>query len=179
MTTGSSTPPVAPLHKAYSITTIKSQIPLTLDLNHLNYDIWTDLFETHCIAFDVIDHIDDTYDATTTNPDNKPPTKAEWTKLDYIVQNWIYNTITSDVLANVHARKATARATWLAIETLFRTNKEAKSLQLDNDLRNITLGNMSINDYCTKIKTMADLLKNIGTPVPNNNLVAYTLNRLP
>lgn len=88
---------------------------------------------------------------------------------------WIYGTIAPEVLENIHEKKTTARATWLNIETLFRTNKDSAALQLQNNLRNISLGNMSIKDYCTKIKTMADLLKNIGEPVSDKNLVAYTL----
>lgn len=38
---------------------------------------------------------------------------------------------------------------------------------------------MSITDYCTEIKTMADLLANIDSPVPDKNLVTYTVNGLP
>ncbi|XP_071689538.1 uncharacterized protein [Rutidosis leptorrhynchoides] len=172
--TGSSTlPSSSPLHKAYSITNIKSHIPLILTLDHLNYDAWTDLFETHCIGFDVIDHIDNTYDK------RPPPTDPEWVKLDSIVRMWIYSTISPDVLENIHEKKSTARATWLNLETLFRTNKDSTALQLEHDLRNFTLGDMSIKDYCTKIKSMADLLKNIGEPVSDKHLVAYTLQGLP
>lgn len=38
---------------------------------------------------------------------------------------------------------------------------------------------MSINDYCTKIKTMADLLANMDKEIPDANLVAHTINGLP
>ncbi|XP_071727490.1 uncharacterized protein [Rutidosis leptorrhynchoides] len=173
--TGSSTPPstTIPLHKAYSVTNIKSHIPLILNLDHLNYDAWTDLFETHCIGFDVIDHIDDTYDNQTR------PTDPEWVKLDSIVRMWIYSTIAPEVLENIHEKKSTARATWLNLETLFRTNKDSTAFQIEHDLRNITLGDMSVKDYCTKIKSISDLLKNIGEPISDKNLVAYTLQGLP
>ena len=37
---------------------------------------------------------------------------------------------------------------------------------------------MSINDYCTKIKSMADRLHNLGSLVSENNLVTYAVNGL-
>ncbi|PWA57429.1 hypothetical protein CTI12_AA408350 [Artemisia annua] len=37
---------------------------------------------------------------------------------------------------------------------------------------------MSINDYCTKIKSLADRLNNLGSPVSENNLVIYAVNGL-
>nr|GEX91598.1 hybrid signal transduction histidine kinase M [Tanacetum cinerariifolium] len=37
---------------------------------------------------------------------------------------------------------------------------------------------MSINEYCTKIKSMADRLKNLGSSVSENNLVIYAVNRI-
>ncbi|GJZ96344.1 hypothetical protein Tco_0668678 [Tanacetum coccineum] len=37
---------------------------------------------------------------------------------------------------------------------------------------------MSINEYCTKIKSMADRLKNLGSSVSENNLVIYAVNGL-
>ena len=50
-----------PSDKAYGITNIESHIPLLLDLDRLNYDAWRDLFMTHCIGFDVLDHIDKSF----------------------------------------------------------------------------------------------------------------------
>lgn len=34
--------------KPYGITTIRSFVPLILDLDSLNYDAWRELFSTHC-----------------------------------------------------------------------------------------------------------------------------------
>lgn len=62
---------------------------------------------------------------------------------------------------------------------LFHVNKSAKLMQLVNDLRTITLGNMTINQYCTKIKAMEDLLANMDKSVPDESLVMYTVNGLP
>lgn len=125
------------------------------------------------------DHIDETFVPTEAKPNNTPPTDAEWTKLDVVVKSWIYGTITSSLLQNIFQKNLTARKAWVNLYGLFRVNKEAKAFQLDKELRTITLGKMSINDYCTKIKTMADLLSIIDSPVEDKNLVTYTVNGLP
>ncbi|XP_071739620.1 uncharacterized protein [Rutidosis leptorrhynchoides] len=168
-----------PLHKAYGVTNIKSHVPLLLNLDELNYDAWCELFTSHCIGFDVIDHIDDTYDPNATDPIKAPPTDSEWKKLDSIVKNWIYGTITQSLLQNIIKRNTTARQAWLSLENHFRVNKDAKVIQLQNELCTIKLGNMKIDEYCTKIKIIADLLENIDAKVAENTLVAYTLNGLP
>lgn len=46
-------------HKAFGITNIKTYVLLVLDHDQLNYDAWRELFSTHCVGFDVVDHIDD------------------------------------------------------------------------------------------------------------------------
>ncbi|GKA36523.1 ribonuclease H-like domain-containing protein [Tanacetum coccineum] len=59
---------------------------------------------------------------------------------------------------------------------LFHDNKDARELNLDNELRSIKIGKMTVNEYCTKIKSMADRLKNLGGEVSDKNLVIYTIN---
>lgn len=64
------------------------------------------------------------------------------------------------------------------ILNLDHLNYDARSIQLDTQLRTISLGDMSIDEYCNKIKSIADLLENIDAPVSNRHLVTYTLNGL-
>ncbi|GKE31004.1 hypothetical protein Tco_1450326 [Tanacetum coccineum] len=52
------------------------------------------------------------------------------------------------------------------------------AINLDNELRSIKIGKMTINEYFTKIKSMADRLKNLGCVVSEKNLVIYAVNRL-
>lgn len=59
-----------------------------------------------------------------------------------------------------------------------RGNKDAKAIQLDNELRNITIGDSTLTEHCTRIMTMANLLDNIDAAVPEKNLVMYTINDL-
>ena len=45
-------------------------------------------------------------------------------------------------------RGATARATWLAIETQFLGNQETRALYLDTQFCNFVQGDLSITEYC-------------------------------
>lgn len=91
---------------------------------------------------------------------------------------WIYGTISDSILETVLTTKCTARDLWLKIENLFRDNKEAWALQIENELRTIVIGDLSIHDYCNKLKTLSDLLANLDSPVPDKSLVMHLLNGL-
>lgn len=62
-------------------------------------------------------------------------------------------------------KKSIAYGIWQNLEELFRTSKENKAMQLENQLRNIVMGDLFVNDYCTKIKSIVDMLYNLGDPV--------------
>ena len=49
---------------------------------------------------------------------------------------------------------------------------------MDDELRNIQLGDSTIMEYCNRIKAIADLLSNIGALVSDRLLVTYALNGL-
>lgn len=67
---------------------------------------------------------------------------------------------------------------WSTIENLFRDNKEARAIQLGNELRNLQIGDLSVHDYCQKMKTLSDLLANVNAPVNDRALVRHLLNGL-
>lgn len=45
---------------------------------------------------------------------------------------------------------------WFALEDLFQDNKDARSIELENELRNMILGDRSINDHCQRMKIVHD-----------------------
>ena len=151
--TGESSNTSKPTHKAYGITNIKSYVPLILDISTHNYDPWSDLFTAHCIAYDVLDHIDNTYDAP-----NTPPTDSEWAKLDSMVKLWLFGSISQNLITTAYSSHATARKVWLNLSSLFNENKETTAMQLESELRCISMGDLSVHDYCNKVKKLSDLL---------------------
>ena len=55
---------------------------------------------------------------------------------------WIYGTISDSIIDTVLKKNATARDSWLSIESLFRDNKEAHALQLENELDTMVIGDL-------------------------------------
>ncbi|CAA7029694.1 unnamed protein product [Microthlaspi erraticum] len=122
-------------------------------------------------SLDVVGHVDGT---TVPNGDNDGP----WQKRDGLVKLWIYGTLTPPLFKKAFQAGDTARDIWLRIENLFRNNKEARAIQLDTELRTTEIGDRSVEDYCQRLKSISDLLKNVDAPVPDRMLVTYMLNGL-
>ncbi|KAL4561753.1 hypothetical protein LXL04_033927 [Taraxacum kok-saghyz] len=157
--------------KPFGITNIKALVPITLDLNQLNYDAWRELFTTHCRGFGVLGHL-------TGASKPKSDDDEDWHALDSVVKAWIYATLTPSLLNNILQTGSTSHMVWLKLENLFRDNKDTRAIELKDELRSITLGDQSIAHYCERITTLSNLLANIEHPVPEKTLVAYTLNGL-
>ncbi|XP_013583282.1 PREDICTED: probable basic-leucine zipper transcription factor E [Brassica oleracea var. oleracea] len=125
----------------------------------------------HCLTFDSLGHLD----GTSTPTDNND---AVWHKRDAIVKLWLYGTLAQTLFKSMFKKGGTAHDVWNRIENQFRNNKEARVMQLDSELRNKEIGDMSIHEYCQKLKSVADLLSNLDAPVPDKTLVMYMLNGL-
>ncbi|KAL7601862.1 uncharacterized protein LOC111877969 [Lactuca sativa] len=158
--------------KPSSTINIKHVVPLVLDLDRMNYDIWRKLFEIHCIGYGVKDHLEPPKEKIFAEKND------EWTRLDAIVKSWMYGTLKISLLHLIFEKQKTTYDAWLKLEKVFRTNKENKVIQLDNELRNFTIGTYSVTEYYNRIKNLAGLLNNMDAKVVEPNLVVYTLNGL-
>nr|GEX71128.1 hybrid signal transduction histidine kinase M [Tanacetum cinerariifolium] len=87
-------------------------------------------------------------DNASTNPD--------WCQLDDLIKMYIFGSLCDSPQEQVDPR----------------------ALNLNNELRSIKIGKMTVNEYCTKIKSLADKLKNLGCVVSDKNLVIYTVSGL-
>lgn len=163
--------PAAPLDRAYGVTNIKTHIPFTLDNNEHNYDAWRELFLLHCQSFDVDGHLHGTMLPADDND-------AAWTKKDGLVKLWLYGTLSKDLFKISFKAGGTARELWLRLENYFSNNKEARAIQLDNQLRSKELGDKSIHDYAQELKSISDLMTNVDAPVTERALVTHMLNGL-
>ncbi|PWA61107.1 hypothetical protein CTI12_AA376330 [Artemisia annua] len=159
------------MEKPFGVTNIKSHVPLVLDLDQLNYDAWCELFTSHCHSFGVHGFLDGTFVCTSAN-------SAEWKKLDSLVKVWIYGTISTSLLQTVLKKNVSAKDVWKSLEDLFHDNKEARAMELHEELRSLELGSLSIAEYFKKIKVASDLLSNIESPIDDKNLVMYAVNGL-
>jgi hypothetical protein len=65
----------------------------------------------------------------------------------------------------------TAHQAWLTIEAQFLGNSESRVLQLDARFRAFKQGDLSVRDYCRRMKGMADDLRALGETVTDLNLL--------
>ncbi|XP_076889697.1 uncharacterized protein LOC143540555 [Bidens hawaiensis] len=117
--------------------------------------------------YDVLDHIDG----------SAPPTPESliyesWVKIDAIVLQWIYGTLSYDLLRRILESDTTARFAWLKLETIFLNNKLARAAILETQFTNLKLSACSsLDDYCQKLKDIAGQLADVDQPVNENRLV--------
>ncbi|CAH9077174.1 unnamed protein product, partial [Cuscuta epithymum] len=185
-------------HPALALTNIKSFIPITLDLENVEYSSWTELFKITTRAYQVEDHIFPVETTTsaastsTTPPPELTPeqvlaaaaAKAEsdalWKRLDAMVLQWIYGTISHDLLHTILEPDSTAKAAWDRLADLFLDNKNSRALHLETEFSNTRLESFpDIASYCQTLKTLATKLSNVGSPVNNQRLVLRIVNGLP
>lgn len=103
------TPPIN--NDRLSLTQIRANIPIILDMNKMNYDVWRTLFETHCFSFAVTGHLDGSFDPTGSSDTN-------WYQIGGTIKMWIYETISESLLNFVLKNQCTARELGLTLENL-------------------------------------------------------------
>ncbi|XP_021738378.1 uncharacterized protein LOC110704872 [Chenopodium quinoa] len=159
-------PPSSPeFHPALTVTNIKNSIPLTLDYEKVQYSSWVELFENHVCAYDVLDHID----PKTPYPSNISETL--WNRLDAIVKQWIYGTISKDLLETILGRKSTAQQTWDRIKDIFQDNKTNVDQPIsDQKLVLLLVAGLNKTDYDTVATMIAQT-----DPLPSFNTACSRL----
>jgi hypothetical protein len=100
-------------------------------------------------------------------------------RMDCVVVSWIFNTISSDLLDDIHQHDGLlARAAWVGIEQQFLNNRESRVMLLDAEFRALSQGALSIDEYCRKMKGIADSLADLGEPISNRTFVLNLLRGL-
>ncbi|XP_021717608.1 uncharacterized protein LOC110685357 [Chenopodium quinoa] len=126
-------PPPPSYHPTFSVSNIKNLISITLDQEDAQYATWAEFFQIQCCAFNVQDHIDSKISRPTGTDD------ATWKRLDAIVKNWIYCTISKDLVQTIVKQGATALELWNRLEEVFHDNKHTRAIYLEEQFSNIKL----------------------------------------
>ncbi|XP_073041987.1 uncharacterized protein [Primulina eburnea] len=157
-------------HPALSITNVKSVFPITLDNETEQYHSWAALFKVQLRVHNLLEHI-------------HPPTEAKekeiyeakkaadpelWRRLDATVLQWIYSTISPDLLHAILFKDDSAKAAWVRLEGIFRDNKGSRATHLEEELAAVDFANFSsIDAYCNHVKSLADRLADVDAHATN------------
>ncbi|XP_071694376.1 uncharacterized protein [Rutidosis leptorrhynchoides] len=143
------------IHPVITVNNIKNFIPITLEMKNSRYGTWAELFKIHCRAFQVIDHIIpptvvDTGDSSTTQQSTTPPARPEsWSRLDAIVTQWIYGTVSTEILLTIMKPDQTAQQTWDRVKSIFQDNEQSRAIHLHRHFSTIRQENFSdMSSYC-------------------------------
>ncbi|CAN6304614.1 unnamed protein product [Urochloa humidicola] len=149
---------------------IRSHVPILLDLLDPNYSQWRCLFDSVLGKFGL--------DALVKSPTPIAQRTAEWRQIDCCLVNWMYTTVQKNVFDLVYKHRASAFSVWSDIEGLFRDNEMQRAVYLEAEFRSLNQGDLSINDYCSRLKQLADGLRDVGQPVSEASQVLNLLRGL-
>ncbi|GJR62736.1 ribonuclease H-like domain-containing protein [Tanacetum coccineum] len=105
---------------------------------------------------------------------------TEELNVDKIILSWIFSTL-SDALQKrlVVARPKTAKEAWTFINDLVKDNKRSRTSALKTELRSIKLGDLTMEAYFQKIKSIITILASIDSPVNDEDVIHYAFEGLP
>jgi hypothetical protein len=147
---------------------IRDHVLVTLDYEKENYGLWSRQFLTALSKFGLRDHIDGSSAQGT----------SDWVLNDFAIVSWYDATVTPATLAIVEPRNATALSLWRAIRSVFRDNRDTRATYLRDEFHGFNQGDLSVVDYTSKMKEMADMLGDLGSRIRDRDLVHNVLRGL-
>lgn len=168
------------IHPALTVPNITNFIKVTLDIEKGQYNTWSELFKIHARVYQVLDHI---IPPSPTDPQTTPSLKQTdpnlWLRLDAVVLQWIYGTISNDLLNTIIERDSTAELAWNRLFDIFYDNKNSRALYLEQEFSRVTMEQFpDASSYCQHLKSLSDQLSNVGAPVSNERLVLQLVSGL-
>jgi hypothetical protein len=163
-------PPEVVIHP-YATVSLKSHVPITLEIKNSNYSKWASYFKSLCGKFGLKPHIDGTLTADPTDPN--------WDQADCCVKSWILGSVNDSVLdLAMDNDNQSTHALWVTIENIFRANKEPRTIFLNHEFHSMQQGDSNIASYCQRMKTIADALRDVDHPVKDSELILNLLRGL-
>jgi uncharacterized membrane protein YgcG len=118
-------------------------------------------------------------DAITAYEKTKAADLPLWKRLDAVVLQWIYATVSTDNLTSILVDDDSAEQVWKNVAALFHDNQNSRAMYLNKEFTNTSLADFSTtNAYCNRLKSLADQLANVGALVSDHSLVLKMLQGL-
>ncbi|RLN17949.1 YEATS domain-containing protein 2-like [Panicum miliaceum] len=159
----SAPPPPSSVASTVQMVNIKAHVPLVLDLGDSNYSQWRWLFDTVFGKFGLRDHI-----SSTSHPRRNDP---DWVMVDECIINWLYTSVSSPLFKMIMDPDHTARDVWCTIRGIFRDNANSRAVYLEVEFCTLFQGDLTVNEYYTRLKDLVDNLRDIGKPISNTDQV--------
>lgn len=166
-------------HPVFAVSNIKNHIPIVLEMEKDQYGTWAELFRIHVRSHRVLHHIVPSKDNTT--PTNTSSVEFEqWTTLDSTVLQWIYSTISTELLTTILEPDSTAIEVWNRSADIFQDNRKAQVVTPEQEFSNTRMEDFpNVSAYCQRLKMLFDQLRNVSSPVNNHRLLLQLIFGLP
>ncbi|XP_055825295.1 uncharacterized protein LOC129893895 [Solanum dulcamara] len=105
-------------HPALTVYNIKNHVLITLEMESVQYTTWAELFKIHTKFHRVIDDIIFPAAGTEKQPQQEKD-KQLWSTLDAIVLQWLYATISQDLLHTIFKPDTTVMEAWNRLRDIF------------------------------------------------------------
>lgn len=141
-------------------------------MENVQYGTWAELFKIHARSHRVLHHI---ISPPAGQQKPAPSTDEElelWSTLDVTVLQWIYSTISNDLLNTILEPEATAMEAWERLRDIFLDHQNSRAVILEQEFTTTKMDAFpNASAYCQRLKSLSDQLKNVGAPVAASRLV--------
>ncbi|XP_059294568.1 uncharacterized protein LOC132047557 [Lycium ferocissimum] len=143
-------------HPALAVSNIKNHISITLEMENVQYGTWVELFKIHAKSHRVLHHII----PPESGKEKVPKTDAEkelWSTLDATVLQWIYTTISTDLLHTILEPDSTAMEAWNRLRDIFQDNKNSRSVTFEHEFSHTNMEDFpNASAYCQRLKILSN-----------------------
>nr|XP_040245841.1 uncharacterized protein LOC109749114 [Aegilops tauschii subsp. strangulata] len=147
---------------------IHTRVPIKLNQSNSSYYAWKTYFNLLFREYHLLEHVDGSVDGDLMAGD------SDWAAIEASLIRWFYLTVSPDIFHTVISEDDDACAVWTKINNLFTDNKLQRLVFLQQEFFGCHQDDSSIDDYCMRLKRLADELRDIGAKV-SDELMLSTL----
>jgi hypothetical protein len=151
---------------------IRHHVSETLNFEESNFSTWQTFFNITFRKLGITDHINGRVDAQMMLHD------VEWTQIDQCIVSWLYTTVSRPILHIIIQPSDTAEHVWTAINNLFLDNRLQRAVFAKREFHDLRQEDLSITAFSTKLKCLADTLRDVGSPLSDQDLLLAFINGL-
>ena len=145
---------------------IHRRVPVCLDYSTSTYYAWKTYFSLVFREYHLHDHVDGSVDSSLMLGD------VEWTTIDATLIRWFYLTISKDLFHTVVSDGDDALAVLTKLNGLFTDNQLQRRVFLQQEFFGSHQLDSSIDDYCMRLKKLADELRDLGEIISDDLLLS-------
>ncbi|XP_021847869.2 uncharacterized protein [Spinacia oleracea] len=95
-----------------------------------------------------------------------------WKRLDAVVRQWIYVTLSPDILTAILVLGDVAKQAWKRVAQIFQDNQNSRPAFLETEFTTTKMVDFpNVIAYYNRLKSLAGQLANVGSPVSDTRLV--------